>query len=383
MPKTNTKYKKVVKDDVEYYRARGTIDGHKYDLTAKTPAALDEKIDDLKYKIRSGDTIDSPNVTVAAWAREWLETYKKPVVIEKSYKLYRTNVNKYIIPEIGGMKLSDVQPIHLQRILASQTGRSFSHVSHIRCALTGMFSDALKNNKIIKNPAKELIMPKTTKGTHRCMTDDEVRVMLKVCETHYMGLLPLFMYYCGLRPNEVAALSYNDIDTDRKMINVTKAVESDKKSLKQPKTNAGEREVPIPEKFLERLKSEATGKAPHTYIIADKKGRVCTAKYLQNCWENIIRRMDIESGAKLYNNKIIESKLSDDLTLYCIRHTYCTNLQRAGVPMNVAKYLMGHNNVDMIAQIYGHQTADQTAAAKKLYDDYLHKTVSKTVRADD
>ena len=76
------KYKKRIINGEEYYRKIFTINGHKYDVAAKTEALLEQKIDEIKYKIRSGDTINSPNVTVATWANEWLETYKKLSVTE-------------------------------------------------------------------------------------------------------------------------------------------------------------------------------------------------------------------------------------------------------------------------------------------------------------
>lgn len=60
-------------------------------------------------------------------------------------------------------------------------------------------------------------------------------------------------------------------------------------------------------------------------------------------------------GAKVYRNQIIESKLSDDLTPYCLRHTFCTDLQKAGVPINVAKELMGHSDISITANIYTHR----------------------------
>ena len=40
---------------------------------------------------------------------------------------------------------------------------------------------------------------------------------------------------------------------------------------------------------------------------------------------------------------------------YCLRHTFCTDLRRAGVPINVAKELMGHANISVTANIYTHR----------------------------
>ncbi|WP_417184155.1 tyrosine-type recombinase/integrase [Agathobaculum sp.] len=37
-----------------------------------------------------------------------------------------------------------------------------------------------------------------------------------------------------------------------------------------------------------------------------------------------------------------------------MRHTYATDLQSAGVPLNVAKDLLGHQSIAMTSHIYTH-----------------------------
>ena len=48
------------------------------------------------------------------------------------------------------------------------------------------------------------------------------------------------------------------------------------------------------------------------------------------------------------------SVLADDLVCYCLRHTFCTDLQKKGVPVDIAKYLMGHADIRTTANIYAH-----------------------------
>ena len=45
------------------------------------------------------------------------------------------------------------------------------------------------------------------------------------------------------------------------------------------------------------------------------------------------RELEIHMGAEVYRNQIIQSVVAPDLVPYCLRHTYCTDLQRAGVPL--------------------------------------------------
>ena len=72
---------------------------------------------------------------------------------------------------------------------------------------------------------------------------------------------------------------------------------------------------------------------------------------------------------EMYYNKprIVKSVLASDLTMYRLRHTYCTDLEAAGVPINVAKYLMGHSSIELTARVYTHIRDDTLAdAAEKI-----------------
>lgn len=51
--------------------------------------------------------------------------------------------------------------------------------------------------------------------------------------------------YTGLRPNELRALTWADVDAKGKQINVSKAYDAQSKTVKAPKTTAGQRTVPI------------------------------------------------------------------------------------------------------------------------------------------
>lgn len=45
-------------------------------------------------------------------------------------------------------------------------------------------------------------------------------------------------------------------------------------------------------------------------------------------------------------------RIADDLVLYCLRHTFCTDMKKAGVPLATAKVVMGHDDITTTANIY-------------------------------
>ena len=91
-------------------------------------------------------------------------------------------------------------------------------------------------------------------------------------------------------------------------------------------------------------------------------------------WKDFKKAMNIEAGCEVDRrlHRIIPPyRISDDLTLYCYRHTYCTNLQAAGVPINVARELMGHESIAVTSKIYTHKSETAFENAQKNINNYL------------
>ena len=125
--------------------------------------------------------------------------------------------------------------------------------------------------------------------------------------------------------------------------------------IAKPKTAAGERDIPINSELYEIL-LEAR-KEPHLPVFTKpKSGKRHIEKSMASMWNNFKRELDISMGATVYRNEIKESVVADDLRPYCLRHTYATDLQDAGVPINVARYLMGHSDIRVTSKIYTHTT---------------------------
>ena len=203
-----------------------------------------------------------------------------------------------------------------------------------------------------------MTLPKSPKGTHRSITETERKAILEVADYHYAGLYVLLILYCGIRPGEAIALQWKDINLEKRLIHVRKAIESGTTGeIKTPKSEAGNRDIPIPDALWHKLKEVRQG--PFQPVLLQPQGRkVHSHSSIGDAWNNFKRELDIHMGAEVYRNQIIRSVVASDLVPYCLRHTYCTDLQRAGVPLNIAKYLMGHSDVSVTGNIYTDTTPD-------------------------
>ena len=90
--------------------------------------------------------------------------------------------------------------------------------------------------------------------------------------------------------------------------------------------------------------------------------------------------MNRAAGCRIHKGKLLPPFATDPgLSLYCYRHTYCTDLQAAGVPINVAKELMGHSSIAVTAQIYTHKSDEAFNNAADLINKYNSPTVAPDV----
>lgn len=413
-----------------YYHKYITYQGKRYHVAKKTERELYLAVGQLLQQLENGKIGISRKMTVRRWSEEWLETYKKGNMTEKSYRTYTEKLNGYILPAVGNLRLEQVTPVHLQRILNDQRGRSFSHVSKLRMVMEQMFRRAVSCRLLSFDPAAELQLPECKKGTRRSLTEEERTAVLAVCNRHRGGLWVKMILYCGLRPGETAALRWRDIDFDAALVHVRSAKESGSGTLKEPKTAAGIRDVPIRSDFLEELRAAQKGPLQPVFTQAQdrNRNRPHTESSMRSMWLSFKRLVDIElaegklrqiaaepnpAKAELmarqlysslpaaeilrrvqagncsatYRNQVVihgeGPQQLEEFTPYCLRHTFCTDLQRAGVTLNVAKYLMGHADVTVTANIYTHTTEDmiQDAAEKIRFLAGLHMDPQNTKEA--
>lgn len=363
--------------DKKLFTATFRFEGKKYFCrSSKSQREADKKAILKKTELEAGSQLIGGNITLKDYAEKWLETYKLNTVSNAVYKAYRSRINNYIVPACGNLPVKKIRPTNLQKILNQQTGKSKDHCTKLRHTIQQIFEQARRDKIINDNPAEALTLPKAENGTHRSITDEERRATLEVAETHSFGPFIKVLLYCGLRPQEAAALRWEDIDQINHRLNVQRAVKADG-SIGGTKSAAGVRMVPIPAPLWEELRQAIPDKLD-TYIFLDSRGERLSKTAIRRRWLSFRHDLDIALGAELEHDAdgnpilrygcptILHSVVADDLTLYCYRHTYCTDLEAAGVSINVAKYLMGHSSIELTAKIYSHMREDilENAALK-------------------
>lgn len=281
-------------------------------------------------------------VTVSEYIDRWLPLHKH-TVSDKCYNDYLKQL-KNLEPVMGDKLLTEVTVDDAATVWMHYDGYSQSTIKRARMLYISLFDSAVENDLCRKNPfrGKFAQPPKAPSGTHRTLTEEEIRLILTT--PHRFQLATLIMLYAGLRRGEVLALTAEDIDTTAGIIRVTKAVRFDGNApvITSPKTESGKREVPILSTLRPFLSGISGIIAPMT------NGKIMTSTGFSRAWQSYIHALSDAAGEAV------------TIRPHDLRHTYCTMLRDAGVDMHQAMVWMGHADEKMIIRVYDHVGEQRT-----------------------
>lgn len=381
------------KKKYHYFRETETYNGKQYEGSGKTKADARRRLEEKLKAAKRGDVGVGVDMSVKNWANTWLETYNKPRVRKPgdpkmrgtmnaaTYKSYEQLVNNYIVPELGTLRMREVMPTHLQKLLNEHKDMSFSQVSKLNITVKKMFSQAYTDRIISYDPSTGLKLPAAKKGRRRSLTDEEKLSFFQAAEKNKHGLLFRFLAATGVRPNELAAVLVGDVDLTQKLVHIRQAVETGSKEISTPKTASGIRYTVINESedksIVADLRKHTEGKGAESFLFTKKDGGMLTRQAFKTYWQSFYRTWDLvlgaehdihghiydpsdlkEDGTPIYPDQNDPSmprnghKLSPEICAYCLRHTFGTDMQRGNVPIEVTKYLMGHADISTTANIY-------------------------------
>lgn len=328
----------------------------KIDVKAHTSKELISKVEKRRAEIDRGIVDDK--VKLSKFGELFLESHKKNTVSASWYQDL-CYIWAVIVSGIGDRAMKDTKPLHLQNYLNSLTNISDGYVKKQYDLIKQVFRQAYINGVTPTDYTLGLVRPHGAPVvTGRSITDHERKILLQVLDGHRGEIFCKLMLYCGLRPSEVQALIWKDIDLRKKTITVNKSLKRDG-SIGDPKTTAAYRTIPIPDHLIPLLQRHKG--SPFDNVFSHN------VTWRRRMWENVQREMNIAMGCKVFRNKLqLPLPLADDFALYNLRHTYCTDLEKMGVPINIASRLMGHSNISITSKVYTHASTEALEKARDL-----------------
>ncbi len=198
-----------------------------------------------------------------------------------------------------------------------------------RLVFNGIFKYARKMGYIDTNPIDGLEC--SGAKSKRSVPESAHLGKIKESVSCTFGLFPFFILYTGLRRGEALALRYEDIDRKSNLVFVTKSVYyvNNKPYIKEPKTEAGKRAVPLLAPLKDVLPKNKKG-----YIFCDDDG-------------NLLKEYRVEDLLIKYRRET-----QTEFTPHQLRHAYATILHENGVAAKDAQEVLGHAQISTTLDIY-------------------------------
>lgn len=327
----------------------------------------------LMHELETGAFVEPARLTVENWMRQWLEQAKLRLAAKTHYR-YVQLVESYIIPNLGQVELTNLKPLHIQRMYAQLLeggrrdgrpgGLSSTTVRHIHALLHSALKVAVKLQVMRHNPADAVDAPKMSHPEPQVFTEEQVARMLEAArETpHYVPLL--LAVTTGMRRGEIYGLRWQDVDLDEGVITVRQTVAYTPKDgifFKEPKTSSSRRQIALPRMAVDALK---------TYRLEQMKRKL----QLGPQYTDLDLVFDRGDGQPRHPDTLsswlpefLERIGLPRLTVHQLRHTHASLLLRLGVNPKIVQERLGHSSIDVTMDIYSHlMPGMQEQAASKL-----------------
>jgi integrase len=279
--------------------------------------------------------------TIKSFADDYFTVHKNEVR-EHTYKRNVNHFNKHILPYFGHRLLDTIKPMELEKwqykLLSKYKPLT---VQKFRSILFSIFDMAVLNDILIQNPLSKIKAPKVQSQfllnndieEVKPFTNDEIKLLLSNTDG-YMKSFILLMYATGIRPGELIALTWNDIDYDKKQISIYKTIINGK--IGNPKTQSSVRKVDILPMALQALEYQYKLTSNNEYIFIN------TSK--KHFYSHDVINLNFKNLLKLNSIEI--------RTLYNLRHTFASKMISSGADIVWVSKMLGHKDVSITLKVY-------------------------------
>lgn len=326
---------------------------------------------------------DAASVTVAEAGKLWIDTTELAGRERTTVEQYRQHVDLHIKPLIGAVKLTMLTAPKVRAFEDDllKAGRSPAMVKKVMVSLGSLLADALERGLVGRNVVREMKRrrgsadhraEKRAKGRLKIGVDipspDEVRLIVAALRGRSRPLL-LTMIFSGLRASEVRGLTWGNLDLKGERIHVRERADRFK-AIGKPKSEAGERSVPLPAIVVNTLREWklASTKGDTGLVFPDLSGGPQAHRTIADAWMAAQLRAGVsveDTGSG--GDPVKVAKYSG---LHAIRHFYaswCINARRDGglelLPKAVQERL-GHSSIKLTLDTYGHLFASDDTGAE-------------------
>ena len=344
------------------------VGNERISITAKTKKEVEKKLAEIQTDYDRGHYVFPDSITVEEWVYLWLDQ-KCTKIQEQSEIRLRAMFKNHILPYLGSVKLQDLTRDMIEEAYAKSFYKkggkkykeeSYSHstVNAISFQFKKCLQKAVDENIISRNPhyGVQLHKLRGPKKIHAYSVEQH-RKIVEYTKANKKYNLFYLLIATGMRIGEACALSWNDIDLDNGIINITKTAISIHGSMliqDHPKTDKSIRTIhmaPNTTKWLKDLyKKRNITQNRYDLVFPTSIYTVQNPSNLRRYWAHACAEMNIPYYG-----------------LHALRHTWATRALEENIDIKTVSDMLGHKNIITTMNIYQDVLdAHKKEAAKKM-----------------
>ncbi len=246
------------------------------------------------------------------------------------------------------------------------TGLSPRSVQLTLTALQLGLDMAVAERKIPFNPVRLVKRPKQVKAKHTPWTVAEVKTFLPAIKDDRLFAV-MFLSLMGLRPEEVCGLKWDKVDLEAGalVIDWVRTLSDGQAIEKEPKTDAGDRTLPLPSTASAALKRLRARQAAEKLAAGEVYGKGAAGKPYGSGGYVLADELGqpwLPDKLRRRYYRLIELAKVRKVTLYDARHACLTYLATNGVPDVIVSAWAGHADLSFTKRVYVHPNAEDLRA---------------------
>jgi integrase len=349
--------------------------------------------DEARVRARRGGYVSRSTSTVAGYLAEWLEAHAATVK-PKTLAGYRHDIEHYIVPRIGCMRLQALRPAVISKMyrdLAEHGGRdgrplSALTVAHIHRTLRKALADAVEIEQLLAiNPAERSKRPRHHGAEPgRVWTTRQLGHFLAVARTHRLFAFYRLAAYSGARRGELLYLRWQAVDLGAAEITFGgstavvsgQRVEGTTKGGRSRVVSLDSETVAI---LREHQRQQEEERLSAHSAWTDSGGLVFTNRWGEPLYPDTVSAL-MSKLISNYNEAVTSpTQALPRARLHDLRHLHATTLLLAGVPVHVVAARLGHADPAVTLRIYSHVLREHTLGVGDVFAQAVKASVSKSV----
>jgi integrase len=271
----------------------------------------------------------------------------------------------HLIPTLGRVRLTDLQPQHLRALYADRLakGLSATTVGHIHAVLHSALKGAERDGLVPRNVAALVSRPRVVRREMKTLSPDETRAFVQAASGDRLEAFYIVAVTTGMRLGELLALRWRDLELDASRLSVCATLQRTGQGFEfaETKTPQSRRRVALGSTAVAALRRHravqnaerlAAGPAwqDHDLVFANEVGGPLDGSNLQRrSFLPLLKRVALPR-----------------IRFHDLRHTAATLLLGRGVHPKVVSEMLGHSQIGVTLDLYSHVTPtmqrDATAA---------------------